>query len=167
MPEHGERSATRCQRMTRGTLAAASRCAALGAVSYVLGSPLAAVAGLVAAAVAGLVAAAVVAVTLSAMLDRRDSRSPFIRLIVIIGLITGRQPEKYLPPYAPTAGSPSAGTLLPEVTATGPITPSETTQSDRTSQQHTEYAPDEYATPPVPQPRAKGSSAANTSGKDM
>jgi hypothetical protein len=36
-------------------------------------------------------------VILSAMLGGRDPRTPFVRLMLIICVITGRRPEDYLP----------------------------------------------------------------------
>jgi hypothetical protein len=42
--------------------------------------------------------AAAVAVVLVAMLGGRDSRSPFVRLMLTICVITGRRPGDYLPP---------------------------------------------------------------------
>ena len=69
-------------------------CRSPGIVGYLLGGPVVAAAGLIAATVVG---AAVVAM-LSAMLGGHDPRSPFVRLILIVCVITGRRPGDYLPP---------------------------------------------------------------------
>jgi hypothetical protein len=61
------------------------------------GGPVVAAAGLIAATVAG----AAVVVMLSAMLGGHDPRSPFVRLILIVCVITGRRPGDYLPPMSP------------------------------------------------------------------
>jgi hypothetical protein len=44
-------------------------------------------------------------VMLSAMLGGHDPRSPFVRLMLIVCVITGRRPRDYLPPDEPTAGN--------------------------------------------------------------
>jgi len=67
----------------------------------VLGGPMVAAAGLIAATVVG----AAVVVMLSAMLGGHDPRSPFVRLMLIVCVITGRRPRDYLPPDEPTAGN--------------------------------------------------------------
>jgi hypothetical protein len=59
----------------------------------VLGGPVVAAAELIAAIVAG----AAVVVMLSAMLGGHDPRSPFVRLMLIVCVITGRRPGDYLP----------------------------------------------------------------------
>ena len=59
--------------------------------------PVVAAAGLIAATV---VVAAVV-VMLSAVLGGHDPRSPFVRLMLIVCVITGRRPGDYLPPMSP------------------------------------------------------------------
>ncbi len=60
---------------------------------YVLGGPVVATAGLIAASVAG----AAVVVMLSAIPGGHDPRSPFVRLMLIVCVITGRRPGDYLP----------------------------------------------------------------------
>jgi len=57
------------------------------------GGPVVAAAGLIAAPVAG----APVVVMLSAMPGGHDPRSPFVRLILIVCVITGHRPGDYLP----------------------------------------------------------------------
>jgi hypothetical protein len=63
----------------------------------VLGGPVVAAAGRIAAVVVG---AAVVV-----MLGGHDPRSPFVRLMLIVCVISGRRPGEYLPPDEPTAGN--------------------------------------------------------------
>jgi hypothetical protein len=68
----------------------------------VLGGPVAA------AAAASAVVGVVVVVMLSVVLGRRDPRSPFVRLMLIICVITGRRPEDYrvrAPPGSPRTGA--------------------------------------------------------------
>ena len=51
------------------------------------------------AGVAAIVLAGVtVTILISAMLGRRDPRSPFERLMLVLCVITGRRPKDYLPP---------------------------------------------------------------------
>ena len=64
-------------------------------------APVVAAAGLIAATVVG----AAVVVMLSAVLGGHDPRSPFVRLMLIVCVITGRRPGDYLPPDEPTAGN--------------------------------------------------------------
>jgi hypothetical protein len=61
------------------------------------GGPVVAAAGLIAATVVG----AAVVVMLSAMLGGHDPRSPFVRLMLIVCVISGRRPGEYLPPMSP------------------------------------------------------------------
>ena len=56
-------------------------------------APVVAAAGRIAATVAG----AVVVVMLPAVLGGHDPRSPFVRLMLIVCVITGRRPGDYLP----------------------------------------------------------------------
>jgi hypothetical protein len=100
-----------------------------GIVGYVLGGPV--------VAAAGLIAGAAVVVMLSAVLGGHDPRSPFVRLMLIVCVITGRRPGDYLPPM-----SPPPETKL----AAGPPA---ITQSDRMPLQFTEYISGEYVTLPV------------------
>jgi hypothetical protein len=67
--------------------------AAVGSVGYMHGGPVLA-AGLLTVAIVFVV----LAVVLSAMLSRRDPRSPFVRLMLMICAIMGRAPRDYLPP---------------------------------------------------------------------
>jgi hypothetical protein len=67
------------------------------AAGWVLGGPALAIAGVLALIAASLIGA-VVAAALSALLDRRDSRSPFDRLMLILCVVLGRSPGTYLPP---------------------------------------------------------------------
>jgi hypothetical protein len=68
-----------------------------GSVGYVPGGPVVAAAALIAAPVVG----AAVVVMLSAMHCGHDPRSPFVRLMLIVCVITGRRPGDYLPPMSP------------------------------------------------------------------
>jgi hypothetical protein len=86
------------RRRMRSALAAAG-CATGGSIGYVVGGPVVAAAGLIAAVGLG----AAITVTLWAMFGGHDPRSPFVRLMLIICVITGRRPEDYLPP---TSGCP-------------------------------------------------------------
>jgi len=81
-------------RKARSVVITAASCAVSGSAGYAAGGPALAIAGLLAVAVVGIV----VAVILSAMLGRRDARSPFERLMLILCVITGRCPRDYLPP---------------------------------------------------------------------
>lgn len=92
--ENGARPGARRRRRIREVLTAVGGCAAAGSAGYALGGPVVAVAGLMAA----VVVAAAVVVMLSAMIGGRDLRSPFERLMLIICVIAGRQPDDYLPP---------------------------------------------------------------------
>jgi len=60
-------------------------------------APVVAAAGLIAATVVG----AAVVVMLSAVLGGHDPHSPFVRLMLIVCVITGRRPGDYLPPMSP------------------------------------------------------------------
>jgi hypothetical protein len=93
----------------RSALAAAG-CATGGSIGYVVGGPVVAAAGLIVAVGLG----AAVTVTLWAMFGGHDPRSPFVRLMLIICVITGRRPEDYLPSQAgvhdlQASALPSAG----------------------------------------------------------
>ena len=59
-------------------------------------APVVAAAGRIAATVAGAVV-----VMLSAVLGGHDPRSPLVRLMLIVCVITGRRPGDYLPPMSP------------------------------------------------------------------
>jgi hypothetical protein len=61
------------------------------------GGPVLIIFGFLAVIVVGVMGAAA-AVALSAMLGRRDPRSPFDRLMLILCVIRGRSPGTYLPP---------------------------------------------------------------------
>lgn len=95
-------------RKVRNAVIAAVPCAAGGSAGYALGGPVLALTGLAAVALA----AVVVTVVISAMLGRRDPRSPFERLMLLLCVITGRRPKDYLPPLAartlPVAGGEPA-----------------------------------------------------------
>jgi hypothetical protein len=107
-PRHGIRNA----------VVAACSCAAGGSAGHALGGPVLATAGLIAVILLG----AAVAVVLSAMLGRRDLRSPFERLLLLICVVTGRRPRDYLPAAAaeerPTVGlgptAPAVTLVLPQ-----------------------------------------------------
>lgn len=74
--------------------AAACRwCASAGAAGYALHGPALAVA----MAAAGAAAGAVAIVMLAVVTCRKDQRSPFERLMLIICLLVGRRPADYLP----------------------------------------------------------------------
>jgi hypothetical protein len=95
-------------RRTRNGLITGGVCAAGSSVGYVFG-------GLVFAAIAFLVIALLgiaSAVVLPALLGRRDPRSPFDRLMLIICVITGRLPRDYLPPPALATGLNDHGCSL-------------------------------------------------------
>ena len=77
----------------KGALVATIWCAAGSSAGYVLGGPVAAEAGLIAAAVVGAVF-----VMLSVMLGGRAPRSPVVRLMLIICVITRHRPGDYLVP---------------------------------------------------------------------
>jgi hypothetical protein len=70
---------------------------------------------------AAAVVTAAVAVMLSVMLGGRDPRSPFVRLRLIICVITGRRPGDYLPSMS---GCPSSVDTL-----AGPERPSAATRN--------------------------------------
>jgi hypothetical protein len=90
--DYGQRTATGRWRRLGGVVTVAGKCVLGGSVCYLLDGVAAAVVGLTAAAVAGVA----IAVMVSAMLGSRDSRSPFIRLMLIICVTLDRQPEVYL-----------------------------------------------------------------------
>jgi hypothetical protein len=83
----------------------------------VLGGPVVAATGLIAATVVG----AAVVVMLSAMLGGHDPRSPFVRLMLIVCVITGRRPGDHLsamspPPETKLAAGPTPDPQSPKVT---------------------------------------------------
>jgi hypothetical protein len=90
--EGGVRSVAWWRRVGRRVLIA-TWCATGCSIGYALGGPVVAIAGLIAVAVVG----AALAVMLSAMLGGRDPRTPFVRLMLVICVITGRRPGEYLP----------------------------------------------------------------------
>lgn len=80
---------------TPTAVAAWVSCALGGGVGYVLRDRAAAAAGV--AAAVGI--AAFAAVLLGAvLLGRRDRRSPFVRFMLLVCVLTGRPPGEYLPP---------------------------------------------------------------------
>ncbi len=95
--------ATAVQPRARGPRRAIRNAVVLGCASTAGGSagyafgPLLTIFGFLAIIVAGIMGAAV-AVALQAMLGRRDPRSPFDRLMLILCVILGRSPGTYLPP---------------------------------------------------------------------
>jgi hypothetical protein len=93
MHQDGARSVVRWWRRGRHALAATGWCATGCSVGFVLGGPVVAVVRLMAFAIVGVT----LAVILSAMLGGRDPRTPFVRLMLIICVITGRRPGDYLP----------------------------------------------------------------------
>jgi hypothetical protein len=110
----------------RNAAVTAVSCAAGGSAGYALGGPVLAVAGAAAVILAGVV----VAILISAMLGRRDSRSPFERLMLVLCVITGRRPKDYLPPVPrePAAsGEPAVpAVMVVRVTGDGQATYSRT-----------------------------------------
>jgi hypothetical protein len=109
----GHSRAGRSRRM-RSALAIAG-CTTGGSIGYVLGAPMVAVAGLT--AVAGLVAA--LAITLWAMFGGHDPRSPFVRLMLVICVMTGRRPGDYLPRQVGAYDPQASGGRSALVPATG------------------------------------------------
>jgi hypothetical protein len=65
-----------------------------GSAGCLLGGPVLAAAGVAAVILAGIA----VTILVSAMLGRRDPRSPFERLMLVLCVITDRRPSDYLPP---------------------------------------------------------------------
>jgi hypothetical protein len=70
-------------------------CALGGGAGYVLRDRAAAVAGL---AVAVVIVAGAAVVLGAALLGGRDRRSPFVRFMLLVCVLTGRPPGEYLPP---------------------------------------------------------------------
>ncbi len=102
---------------TRGDYSEDTQTRAIDNVGYVLGGPVVSAPGLIAATVAGT---AVVGM-LSAVLGGHDPRSPFVHLMLIVCVITGRRPGDYLPPMSPP----------PETKLAAGHPPPAITQSDR------------------------------------
>jgi len=87
------------RRAIRSAFVAGCASIAGSAAGWALGGPALAIAGVLALIAASLIGAAVAA-ALSALLDRRDPRSPFDRLMLILCVVLGRSPSTYLPPMA-------------------------------------------------------------------
>jgi hypothetical protein len=99
--DHAGKLAARQWRKTRGVPLAIVKLAAAGSMG--MGCILSGVVAAWIALVGAVLVIAVVAVMLSAMLGRRDSHSPFNRILLTICVINGRQPGDYgLAPSAPT-----------------------------------------------------------------
>lgn len=87
--DHGRRPPAR-KKPRAGARGFAAIVPVIGTVGYVLG-------GSVLAALMVAIVFVVLLVVLLAMLDRRESLSPFQRLVVVVCAITGRSPHDYLP----------------------------------------------------------------------
>jgi hypothetical protein len=97
---------------TRSVALTASSCAIGGSAGHMLGAPALAVAGFVAVVMTG----GLLAITLFAMLGRRDLRSPFERLMLLLCLITDRRPKDYLPPVTAQKHDAASKPTIPAVT---------------------------------------------------
>jgi hypothetical protein len=84
------------RRAIRNTVVAGCIALAGGSAGIAFG-PLLAITVAAAVIVVGAIGTAA-AIALQAILSRRDTRSPFDRLILILCLILGRSPRTYLPP---------------------------------------------------------------------
>src|ERR1700689_1819697 len=75
-------------------VATACCCAAGGSAGYAVGGPVLAVGVFAVIVVSGII----FTVIFSAMLGRRDQRSPFERLMLLLCVVLGRRPRDFLPP---------------------------------------------------------------------
>ena len=80
---------------TRAAVAAWAWCALGGGAGYVLPDRVAAAAGL---AVAVVIVASAAVVLGAVLLGGRERRSPFMRFMLLVCVLTGRPPGEYLPP---------------------------------------------------------------------
>lgn len=82
--------------------AACGWCTLGSGVGYLLRGPAMAAAGLAAA----VTVACAIVLLWSVLLDGRDSRSPFVRFMLLTCVLTGRPPRDYLPPDLPESRNP-------------------------------------------------------------
>ena len=85
-----------------------------GSAGCAFGGPVLPIAGVLAFVVVGVIGATA-AVALSALLGRRDPRSPFDRLMLILCVILGRSPSTYLPPARNGQGALPGIPATPEI----------------------------------------------------
>jgi hypothetical protein len=97
------------RRAIRSAVVAGCVSIAGGSAGWMFGGPVLAIVGVLALIAAGVMGTAA-AVALSALLGRRDPRSPFDRLMLILCVVLGRSPGTYLPPAA-LPGIPAASEL--------------------------------------------------------
>jgi hypothetical protein len=81
-------------RPVRRAVAVGGWCSSASAVGYILHGP---VAGAVVLVAAALVACVITALR-PVLLGDSDPRSPFVRFMLLICVLTGRPPDDYLPP---------------------------------------------------------------------
>jgi hypothetical protein len=79
----------------RAAVAAWTGCALGGGAAYVLQDRVAVAAGL---AVAAVIVACAAAGLGAVLLGGGDQRSPFVRFMLLVCVLTGRPPDEYLPP---------------------------------------------------------------------
>ena len=89
-----------------------------GSAGCAIGGPVLIIVGVLAFIAAGVMGTAAV-IALSALLGRRDPRSPFDRLTPILCVILGRSPGTYLPPTQNGQGAPPEILAKPEIPGRG------------------------------------------------